>query len=93
MHLGAVKSVPEELGDWRGIPDHGNIVNMLPNPERHFIIANWMLSSHFYAIRLSYDSSQDTPLFGISGDFYWKVAVSFTEFGEKYLKGGVDELL
>ena len=50
LHLGAVKSVPEELARFRGIPDYGNIVNTLSNAERYFVIADFMIGSHVYAI-------------------------------------------
>ncbi len=93
LHLGAVKSVPEELADFRGIPDYGNIVNTLPNSERYFIIADFMLASYVYTIRLAEDASQETPVVWICGDQYARIADSFTEFGEKYLAGGVRALL
>ena len=88
LHLGAVKSVPEELADFRGIPDYGNIVTTLPNVERHFVIADFMIRSHVYAIRLSDDASQETPVVWICGGDHARIAGSFTEFGQEYLTGG-----
>jgi hypothetical protein len=93
LHLEAVKSVPEELADFRGIPDYGNIVHTLPNPERYFVIADFMITSRVYAIRLSDDASQETPVVWICGDHHGRIAGSFTEFGEKYLAGGARALL
>jgi hypothetical protein len=93
LQLGAVKSVPEELAEFRGIPNYGNVVNALPHPERYFVLADFLICSHVYAIRLSNDASQETPLVGICGDRFWNAAESFTEFGEKYLRSGVGELL
>ena len=88
LHLGAVKSVPEELANFRGIPDYGNIVNTLSNPEQYFVIADFMITSHVYAIRLSDDASEETPVVLVRGDIHRRIAGSFTEFGERYLGGG-----
>jgi hypothetical protein len=93
LHLEAVKSVPGELADFRGIPDYGNIVHTLPNAERHFVIADFMIMSYVYAIRLSDDASQETPVIWICGECHARIAGSFTEFGEKYLAGGKQALL
>jgi hypothetical protein len=93
LHLGAVKSVPEELAGFRGVPDYGNIRNTLPNAERYFVIADFMLTSHVYAIRLSAKVSEATPVVCICGDHHTQISGSFTEFGETYLAKGADGLL
>jgi SMI1 / KNR4 family (SUKH-1) len=93
LHLDAVKSVPEELIHFRGIPDYGNIANTLPNAERYFVIADFMLSSNVFAIRLSDDASKETPVVVICGDSHTQIADSFTEFGEIYLQKGAYALL
>ena len=80
--------MPDELIDFRGIPDYRNIVNTLSNAERYFVIADFMLTSHVYAIRLSDDASDETPMVLVCGDIHQRIAGSFMEFGEKYLGGG-----
>jgi hypothetical protein len=93
LHLEAVKSVPEYLADFLGVPDYGNIVHTLPNAEWHFVIADFMIASHVYAIRLSDDVSRGTPVVFICGDSHMRIASSFTEFVEMYLEGGARALL
>lgn len=92
LHLGAVKSVPEELADFRGIPDYSNIINTLPNPATYFIIADFMITSNVYAICLN-EGATESPIILISGDHHYRIAGSFTEFGEKYLAGGAFAVL
>ena len=96
LHLAAVVSVSEGwLDQYRNHPSYANATNTFLGPEHHFLIADFMLASHVYAIRLGNDASEETPVFGVSieGEYYWPVAGSFTEFGEKYLAGGYGALL
>jgi hypothetical protein len=91
LHLAAVVSVSEGwLDQCRNVPEYANAINTFPDPERHFLIADFMFSSHVYAIRLGNDTCEKWPVFGVmvEGTFYWPVADSFTEFGEKYHAGG-----
>src|ERR1700679_2672555 len=71
LHLEATKSVPDELAGFRGVPDYGNIVNTLPDAEGYFVIADFMLRSHVYAIRLSNGASDETPVVCVCGDSHW----------------------
>jgi hypothetical protein len=82
LQLGDVRSVPEALGDY---PGYSNIVNTLPNSQAYFVIADFMMGSHVYAIHLSGMVSQETPVLWIIDDQHAKIADSFTEFGERYL--------
>jgi hypothetical protein len=90
FHLGAVKSIPEDVATW---PRWRNIVNTLPNPERYFVIADFMLSSHVFAIRLSEAGTEPAPVLGVLNDHYWQSAESFTHFLEQYLEGGAMALM
>jgi hypothetical protein len=90
LRLGAVRSVPDEMADY---PAFSDIVNTLPDAGQHFVIANFMLSSHFYAIRLSRENSQRTPVLWILGEHHAQIANSFTEFGERYLLEGAWALI
>jgi hypothetical protein len=88
LHLGAVASVAEELVEFRGIPDYGDLATILESPERYFVFADYMIRSHVYAIRLDPDAYRETPVVGLAGSLVWRAAGSFTEFAEKYLGEG-----
>lgn len=85
ISLNSVKSIPEELAHFGGIPDYREIVRTLPDPNRWFVIVDYMICSAVYAIRLSTDT-QDTPVLCIGdGTHHRVVAASFSDFIERYL--------
>ncbi|MCQ6959456.1 SMI1/KNR4 family protein [Mucilaginibacter aquariorum] len=74
------KSVKDEVGDYGGIPDYRNIVNVLPQHENCFVFAEYMIHSGVYAIRLFKDRADKNEVYAIIGSEYKQVADSFTEF-------------
>jgi SMI1 / KNR4 family (SUKH-1) len=83
--LHEVKSVTEDLVNFRGIPDYGGIAESLPDAQQWFVFVNYMMGSHMYAIRLSANSSAPAPVIFICGSSWVTAADSFSDFGEKYL--------
>ena len=53
LSIDAIKSIPEELANFGGIPDYRDIVRTLPDPQHWFVIVDFLISSAVYAIRLS----------------------------------------
>jgi hypothetical protein len=85
LPLKAVKSIPEELAHFCGIPDYREIMRSLPDPQRWFVIVDYLIASSVYAIRLS-AIPEDTPVLWIgSGKDQRVVAPSFSAFVEAYL--------
>ncbi len=85
LMLGLVKSVPEDLAHFKGVPDYRDITQTLPDAHRWFVIVNYSITCAVYAIRLS-GNNEETPVRWIgSGRQHQVVAASFTEFLERYL--------
>jgi SMI1 / KNR4 family (SUKH-1) len=85
LPLQAVKSVPEELAHFGGIPDYTEIVQTLPDSHSWFVIVDYMILSAVLVIRLSADAVS-TPVRWIgSGTHHHVVAPSFTDLLEAYL--------
>jgi cell wall assembly regulator SMI1 len=85
LSLEAVKSIPEELAHFGSIPDYGEIMRSLPDPNRWFVIVAYLTSSAVYAIRLCADP-EGTPVLWIGdGTHNRVVASSFSGFLEAYL--------
>ena len=78
------KSVKEEVGDYGGIPDYRNIVNVLTEHENCFVFAEYFIRVCVYAIRLNKDRSNINEVYVICGGNYKIIANSFTEFMEIY---------
>jgi hypothetical protein len=83
--LHAVTSVPEELGDWGGIPDYRRIVDTLDEAEHCFVFIDYMFRSHVYALRFSSDALERSPVVWICGAENAIIADSLTEFLGAYL--------
>jgi hypothetical protein len=76
----AVKSVPEELADFGGIPDYRKIAKTLPQPASWFVFADFLIYSAAFAIRLS-AGRDDAPVLWIGdGTTHNVVANSFSSF-------------
>src|ERR1700722_4763951 len=85
LPIHAVKSIPEELAKFGGIPDYTDIMRSLPDPQRWFVIVDYSVSCAACAIRLS-AVPEDTPVLWIwDGTHHRVVAPSFTGFLEAYL--------
>jgi hypothetical protein len=85
LPLKAVKSIPEELAHFGGIPDYRDITRSLADPHRWFVIVDYLITSAVYAIRLS-ATDESTPVLWISGSRHRIVAPSFSGFLEAYLE-------
>ena len=83
--LSAIKPVPEELAGMDGTPDYSPIMKTLGDPASWFVFVEYLIWSHVYALRLSPDPSEKTPVIWISGELHGVISPSFTEFAESYL--------
>lgn len=78
------KSVKDEVGDFGGIPDYTNIVNVLGNHESCFVFMEYFIHICVYAIRLYKNESDRNEIYVICGDKYEIVANSFKDFISLY---------
>jgi hypothetical protein len=88
--LQEVKPVPESVGGYRGTPDYGPIVHLLPNANDYFVFGECMLWSQVLAVRLR--SASETETLWISGSTFVVVAPTFEDFWEIYLRAPVEVL-
>jgi|SRR5579864_68766 len=92
LPLKSVKSIPEELAHFGGIPDYREIMQSLADPHRWFVIVDYLVTSAVLAIRLS-AASENTPVLWIGGGKHHRVvAESFSGFLEAYLVNPLDLL-
>ena len=84
--LNQLKTINEEYKDWKGIPNYKNIVNTLIESEQYFVFANYSCHLFSYAIRFNSSHSINNDILVLCGDEYKKIANSFSEFIELYLK-------
>jgi len=61
LPLEAVRSLPEALGEHGQISAHHRIMGALSEPERWFVIVDYMIASEIFAIRLS-DITENNPV-------------------------------
>jgi hypothetical protein len=87
LSLSSIKNVMEELIKFGGIPDYRKLKECLPQTHRYFVFADFLICSHVYAIRLSPNRSDATPVIWICGKHWRTIASSFSDFAEKYLAG------
>ena len=85
LPLADIKPVPEELRTFAGTPDYTSICDGLPAAPKFFVFADYMITSHVYAIRLSQDPEAPTPVIWICGPYWSDIAPSFSVFIEDYL--------
>ena|GEM_PF-32298 len=78
------KSVQEEVGDFGGVPDYRNIINVLPEHENCFVFAEYSIHLMVFAIRLYKGLSNHNEVYAICGSKYELVANNFTEFLQLY---------
>ncbi|HEU4386565.1 MAG TPA: SMI1/KNR4 family protein [Blastocatellia bacterium] len=83
--LHCVKSVPEALTPFAGIPDYSRIANRLRDASSYFVFADFLIWSHVYAIRLGTRGSDKNNILWICGSKYYSVAESFSDFLQMYL--------
>ena len=79
----------EPIGFWRVVevapiaqeaPDAG-----IPAPERCFVIADYLIGSHFYVARLPEDPAAAAEMLWVWRDGFGVLAPSFAEFLERYM--------
>lgn len=83
--LNKVKSIPEELASFCGLPDYTGIISSIPDPSHWFVIVDFLISSAVFAIRLDRVSEHAPVIVIYDGTNYRVVASSFTNFLEAYL--------
>ena len=81
----------ETIGFWRlaevaliaeEAPDAG-----IPEPDHWFVIADYLIGSHFYVARLPDDPAAPAEILWVWRDGFGRVAASFAEFVERYMAG------
>jgi hypothetical protein len=87
LPLSFIKNVMEDLIEFGGIPDYRKLKKRLPQPHGYFVFADFLIRSQVYAIRLSPNRSDATPVIWICGEHWRTIASSFSDFAEKYLTG------
>jgi hypothetical protein len=82
-HDGAMDS--ELISFWRLADIHRDHVESPARPDL-FAFADWSIDAHIYALRLTSDAQAATPVFIVGGEHPLRVADSFTDFVEGYLR-------
>jgi hypothetical protein len=83
--IDGIKSVPEKLITFAGIPDYSRIANRLREPDSYFVFADFLIWSHVYAIKLRSKLGEKNQVLWICGSEYRKIAESFSDFLQRYL--------
>jgi len=68
--LDSIKSVPECLSDFGGIPDYSKIESRLKEASSYFVFADYLIWSHVYAIRLSPSGAEPRHILWLDGSEY-----------------------
>jgi len=89
LSLDEVKSIPEDLAHFGGVPDYREIVLSLSEPQHWFVIVDFMITSSVFAIRLC-KTDDLTPVITICGKNHMIVAPSFAGFLEAYFANPFD---
>ena len=85
--LESVKSVPEKLVQFAGIPDYSRVTANLRDPQYYFVFADWMIWSQVYAIRLTPNRNDENHIMWICGSEHcYIIANSFSELINSYLQ-------
>lgn len=82
--LHCVRSVPEALTPFAGVPDYSRIARRLNEAGSYFVFADYLIWSHVYAIRFGKRGSDKSPILWICGSKYYSVAESFSDFLQIY---------
>lgn len=84
------KKIGEVYEDWKGIPKHFNIVNILPEHEKYYVFADYEINLFAYAIRLHNNIEEENEIIVSCGDEYRKIANSFSEFLDLYFEDSIE---
>ncbi len=82
--LSEIGSVPEKLSDCRGIPDYSEIGSVLPDATSYFVFADHSIWLNVYAMKLTSDRSNRSPIIWICGKLWQPLAESFAAFMDEY---------
>src|SRR5262245_9005382 len=80
-----IKSVPEMLTHFAGIPNYSRIGKHLKEPDSYFVFADFLIWSHVYAIKLNSNQSEKNQILWICGSEHKQIAESFSIFLQMYL--------
>src|ERR1051325_6340640 len=69
-----IKSVPEKLASFAGIPNYSQIANRLPEAGSYFVFADFLIWSHVYAIKLSSNPAEKNYVLWMCGTEHKQVA-------------------
>jgi hypothetical protein len=83
--LHSIKSVPEALTPFAGIPNYSQITHRLGEAGAYFVFADFLIWSHVYAVRFGKRESDKSQVLWICGSTYYSVAESFSDFLQMYL--------
>ncbi|MFC0514428.1 hypothetical protein ACFFGT_09460 [Mucilaginibacter angelicae] len=78
------KTVKDEVGDFGGIPDYRNIVNILSDHQNCFVFMEYCIHLCVYAIRLYKEPVDVNEVYVILGDNFKVIANSFSGFLKLY---------
>lgn len=81
--INRTKKIYEELMNWRGIPNYGNL-NFV-GIENVFVFGEYEFNLHAFGIELHQNISSENRIFILCGEDFRIIANSFTEFIDLYL--------
>ena len=84
--LHCVKSVPEALSHFAGVPDYSRIARRLSEASSYFVFADFLIWSHVYAIKLGSRRPDRNQILWICGSKHHLIAESFSDFLQMYLE-------
>jgi len=87
--IDCVKKVSEEFQDWKGIPSYQTLLNS-NDIKNLFVFANFSFNLFAYAIKLCPERIDTNEVYVLCGEEYKKIANTFSEFLELYLKDSVE---
>ena len=81
----------ETIGFWRlsdlaSIAEEAPLANV-PDAHRCFAIADYLISSHFYAVPLTSDPESEAPILFVWREGFGVLSPSFEEFVMRYMAG------
>lgn len=82
--LHAILPITRELITFSGIPDYSGLGRTLPDADRHFVFADYLITSHVYTLRLGGEFGRERAVFRICGEVVEQITPSFGDFLEGY---------
>lgn len=84
-----IKKLFDEFKDWAGVPNYQALVD-IPEINGLFVFANYSFNLFAYAIRLYANNLDINEVYILCGENYKKIANTFSEFIELYLKDSIE---